>query len=421
MSSVIVPVAVASSYGLDSASTVEFVQRTLFVLGIAGILQTIFGHRLPVLEAPAGLWWGVFSLYAGLGSVLFGSQTETLRVFQFAFLLSGVLFILLSVFGLVEKLSRLFTPTVVGIYLILMVIQLSAPFLQGMFGLNGDQEVVDSKVFLLSFVIVVVSYAFMKMPKVGHYSVLFSIIFGWLLFYVFGLAKPVTSVNEMIKLPEIFAFGAPRIESNIIVMVIFITLLLLANMLATVSVVQQVMERRKVTVDKNRLKQAGFVSGINQLLSGLFSAVGPVPVSSSGGFIETTKITGKKPFIFGSLAIILISMFPPFTSFVAAIPEAVGYAALFPIFASTISLALREFSTVENKQHLFQVVGISLFAGAGVMFIPSEAFSEMPPALVSVLSNGLVLGGILAVTTDRLLNRRTRKQQERITSKKTAQ
>lgn len=413
MSSVIVPIAIASSYGLDTISTVEFVQRTLFVLGLAGILQTLFGHHLPIQEGPAGLWWGVFSLYAGLGTVLFGSQIETLRVLQLSFLLSGVLFILLSVFGLVEKLSRLFTPTVVGVYLILMVIQLSASFLQGMFGLNEETTVVDSKVFLLSFIIVIVSYAFMKIPRVGHYSVLFSIIFGWALFYLFGLAKPVTSVSETIKLPEIFAFGTPRIEPNMIVMVVFITLLLLANLLATVSVVQQVMDKHRVSYDKNRLKQTGFVSGINQLLGGLFSAIGAVPVSGSAGFIETTKITSKKPFIIGSLIIIVISLFPSFTAFFAAIPEAVGYAAIFPIFASTISLAFQEFSRVKNKQTLFKVVGISLFTGVGVMFIPSEAFSEMPPALVSVLSNGLVLGGILAVTTEKILDRKTIKANKR--------
>lgn len=63
MSSVIVPIAIASSYGLDTISTVEFVQRTLFVLGLAGILQTLFGHHLPIQEGPAGLWWGVFFLY----------------------------------------------------------------------------------------------------------------------------------------------------------------------------------------------------------------------------------------------------------------------------------------------------------------------------------------------------------------------
>lgn len=408
MSSVIVPIAVASSYGLDPASTVEFVQRTLFVLGIAGMLQTAFGHRLPVLEAPAGLWWGVFALYAGLGSMLFGSHTETLRVFQFAFLLSGIIFILLSVIGVIEKLARLFTPTVVGVYLILMVIQLSAPFLSGMFGLHSEQHVVDTKVFLLSVVIVTVSYVFMKLPGVGHYTVLFSLTFGWILFYFFDLAKPIIQVNELVKLPEFFAFGSPRMEVNMVIMVIFITLLLLANMLATVSVVQKVMERRQVPIDKDRLKQAGFVAGINQSLGGIFSAIGAVPVSSSGGFIETTNITERKPFFIGSSIIILISLFPTITAFFAAIPEAVGYAALFPIFASTISLALREFSSVEDKTILYRVAGISLFAGTGVMFIPAEAFSEMSPTLVSVVSNGLVLGGILAVVTERLLTRKTR-------------
>lgn len=410
MSSVVVPVAIASSYGLDAISTVEFVQRTLFVLGLAGILQTIFGHRLPVQEGPAGLWWGVFSLYAGLGLVLFGSHTETLRVLQFAFLLSGVIFILLSLFGWVEKLARLFTPTVVGVYLILMVVQLSSPFLQGMFGLNGNSEIVDMKVFLLSILIVILSYGFMKLPRIGHYSVLFSILFGWLLFYLFDLAKPITKVSSFIKLPKIFVFGPPRMEPSIIVMVIFITLLLLANMLATISVVQLVLERHHVQVDKNRLKQAGMVSGVNQLLGGLFSAIGAVPVSGSAGFMETTKITGKKPFIIGSLMIILISLLPPFTAFVAAIPEAVGYAAIFPVFASIIGLALQGFEGVENKQNLYQIVGVSLFAGIGAMFIPSEAFSNMPPVLVSVLSNGLVLGAIVAVVTEKLLYRKTYKQ-----------
>ncbi|MGG2066946.1 purine/pyrimidine permease [Bacillus sp. S14(2024)] len=412
MSSVVVPVAIASNYGLDSIATVEFVQRTLFVLGLAGILQSFFGHRLPIQEAPAGLWWGVFSLYAGLGTVLFGSHIETLRVLQYAFLLSGVIFILLSVFGLIEKLARLFTPTVVGIYLILIVIQLSSSFLQGMFGLDGQNDTVHLKVLLLSFLIVILSYCFSKIPKIGHYSVLFSIVFGWALFSLFGLASPAIKVREFIHFPKIFAFGYPRIEPNMIIMVIFITLLLLANMLATVRVVQQVLERHKIEVDKNRLKQTGVISGINQLLSGLFSAIGPVPVSGSAGFIATTKITSKKPFIFGSLFIITISLFPPFTAFVAAIPKAVGYAAIFPIFASTIGLALQEFETVENKKNLFQIVGISLFAGIGVMFIPAKAFATISPMLVSILSNGLVFGVIIAVVAENIITRKKVKHQE---------
>ncbi len=256
----------------------------------------------------------------------------------------------------------------------------------------------------------------MKIPKVGHYSVLFSIIFGWLLFSVFGLAKPVTEVNQFMKLPEVFAFGSPRIEPNMIVVVIFITLLLLANMLATVRVVQQVLERHHVAVEENRLKQTGIISGINQLLGGLFSAIGAVPISGSAGFIETTKITSKKPFIIGSLLIVVISMFPPFTAFVAALPEAVGYAAIFPVFASIISLALQEFEAVENKQILFRVVSISLFAGIGIMFIPSEAFAEMSPVLVSILSNGLVFGALVAIVVETILTRKNKTKEKQVNS-----
>lgn len=413
-SSVVIPVAIAADYGLDSIETIEFVQRTLFALGLAGLLQTFFGHHLPVQEGPAGLWWGVFSLYAGLGTVLFGSHMETLRVLQYAFLLSGVIFILLSVFGLVEKLARLFTPAVTGIYLILMVIQLSSSFVQGMFGLENPDDTVHTNVLMLSVLIIILSYLFMKIPKIGHYTVLFSIVFGWLLFSLFGLSEPVTKVNTLINLPKIFAFGSPRIEPNMIIMVIFITLLLLANMLATVRVVQQVLKRHHVQFEENRLKQSGIISGVNQLLGGLFSAIGAVPISGSAGFIATTKITSKLPFIIGSLIIVSISLFPPFTAFVAAIPKAVGYAAIFPIFASIIGLALQEFEAAENKRILFQVAGISLFAGIGTMFIPSDAFSTMPPTLVSILSNGLVFGALVAIVTEAILTRKAKGDKRKI-------
>src|SRR5699024_5219107 len=160
--------------------------------------------------------------------------------------------------------------------------------------------------------------------------------------------------------------------------------------------------------EKNRYKQTGIISGVNQLLGGLFSAIGPVPVSGSAGFMNTTGITKKLPFIIGSLVIVAISLFPPFTAFVSAIPKAVGYAAIFPIFASIIGIALKEFEAAENKQTVFQVAGISLFAGVGSMFIPSEAFSAMPPTLVSILSNGLVFGAIVAVVTEAVVTRKNK-------------
>ncbi|MBO9130134.1 purine/pyrimidine permease [Bacillus sp. 165] len=96
---IIVPITIAANYGLNDMETISFIQRTLFVLGIAGILQAWLGHCLPINEGPAGLWWGVFSLYASLGTVLFGSPSETLLVLQFSLMASGVIAILLSLLG----------------------------------------------------------------------------------------------------------------------------------------------------------------------------------------------------------------------------------------------------------------------------------------------------------------------------------
>lgn len=250
----------------------------------------------------------------------------------------------------------------------------------------------------------------MKLPIIGQYSVLFSIVFGWILFAFFGLSNPITPVTDIIRLPSLFVFGTPRIEWNMVITVFFVTLLLLTNMLASIRVVQKVVSKYKGDAVENRFKQAGIITGINQLLGGLFSAIGPVAISGSAGFIATTNIYKRLPFMLGSSFILLISIFPKVTSFFAAIPVAVGYAAIYPVFASMIGLAFREYETVQDKERLFRVAGLSLFTGIGVMFVPSQAFSTLPPFLASFLSNGLVLGSVMAILLEVLFSRSKEKQ-----------
>ena len=112
----------------------------------------------------------------------------------------------------------------------------------------------------------------------------------------------------------------------------------------------------------------------------------------------------------GSSFIILVSIFPKITSFFAAIPVAVGYAAIYPVFASMIGLAFREYDTVQNKEQLFKVAGLSIFTGIGVMLVPAGAFSTLPPFLASFLSNGLVLGSVMAILLEILFSRSHEKQ-----------
>ena len=45
-SSIAAPIAIANIFGMDTADTALFLQRTIFVLGIACLIQAFAGHRL---------------------------------------------------------------------------------------------------------------------------------------------------------------------------------------------------------------------------------------------------------------------------------------------------------------------------------------------------------------------------------------
>jgi len=401
---IVAPIAIAASYGMDPQETSELIQRTIFVLGLSSLLQVLFGHRLPINEGPAGLWWGVFVIYMSLGPTLFGSLNQTLQVIEAGILASGFLFILLSLFGLIEKISTLFSPVVTGVYILLLVSQLSGSFLYGMLGVGYKGENVHLPITGICLVLVIFTIFLIKKgpPFIQQYVILISLAIGWVLFILFGFAEPIQKTDQVVNLPQMFDFGEPIWDTGIIVTSAFITLLLLTNLIASVQVVNQVLKRQGMKKSVTRYRQAGFIAGINQLLAGAFSAIGCVPISGAAGFIATTKISSRLPFIMGSGLVVVISFFPFIMSFFAALPAPVGYATIFTIFATMIGLAFEEFDKVKNKKQARFVIGISLLTGIGAMFVSSTAFRDIHPILTALLNNGLVLGTIVAIITDQL-------------------
>jgi xanthine/uracil permease len=401
--SIVAPIAIADIYHLNTTETAGMVQRTMFVLGVSGLLQASIGHRMPINEGPAGLWWGVFTIYAGLSTTLFSSEIETLQALEGAMIISGLVFFLLSLFKLIEKLALLFTPVVSGIYLLLLVIQLSGSFLNGMMGLGNGEIQVDLSIALFSIVLVALTFYLSRhrIKWVSQYSILFSLAAGWVLFSLFGLGEGMNSYKgPAFALPEVFAFGAPVFDSGLMVTSVFITFLLITNMLASIRVTGQVLKEKGDFDTEFRYRASGFTAGVNQVLGGIFSAIGSVPISGAAGFIATTGITRLLPFIISSLLIIGASFLPGAMAFFASLPAPVGYSVTFVIFANMIAIAFSEFDRESEKNRTRLVIGISLMAGVGAMFVPGEAFSDVPPALVSILNNGLILGTLTAVIAD---------------------
>ncbi len=408
--SIVAPIAIANLFGLSPEESAGFVQRTMFILGLSSLLQGLVGHRLPINEGPAGLWWGVFVLYGGLSTAIFSSQMETLRALEGAMIVSGMVFIGLALVNLIHKLANLFTPVVLGTYLLLLVFQLSGSFINGMLGVGYRKDGIDIPITVFSLALVLLTFYLSRHPNriISQYSILFSLGAGWFFFYLLGFMKPVShQLDQFVKAPELLAFGTPVFDLGMSITAVFVTFLLLTNMAASIQLVDKVTHNKEEKRENVRAvyKRAGFVAGINHILTGCFSAVGSVPISGAAGFIATTKNARLMPFLIGSTLVIAASFSPHIMSFFASLPIPVGYSVMFVVFANMIGIAFSEFDEEREKERVRFVIGLALLSGVGVMFIPTAAFAGVPAIITSIISNGLIVGSIVAIILDQWTRR----------------
>ncbi|MEI5909241.1 purine/pyrimidine permease [Bacillus spongiae] len=401
---IVAPIAIGELYGFEGIEKAAFVQRTMFVLGVAGILQGLIGHRYPINEGPAGLWWGIFLIYAGFAGTIYASTSEVLQYLQAGMLISGILFILLSTFGFISALTSLFTPTVTFVYLLLLIIQLSGAFMNGMLGVNEDTGTVDGVIMVASTFLLLLTFYFSshRIQWIQRYSVILSLLIGWASFSLLGKSPTISSIeSNWISFPGVFVWGLPKWDAGMIVTGIFLTLLLTTNLIASIRVMEHVVGNNGISLEK-RARQGGFVSGINQLIAGTFSAIGSVPISGAAGFVATTGIKRITPFILGSGLVVIVSLLPHVMNVFASIPPAVGYTVTFAIFTKMLAMAFSEWKKESDLDKAYTIAGPALLAGIGVMFVPSTAFTQLPTVVVSVLNNGLILGTLIAIVVEQL-------------------
>lgn len=407
-SSIAAPIAIANIFGMDTADTALFLQRTIFVLGIACLIQAFVGHRLPINEGPAGLWWGVFIVYAGLVGVLYSTAEESLQVLQSGLFYSGILFIVFAVTGIVDKLKQFFTPTVTFIYLLLLVLQISESIMKGLFGISSEGELMDVKVLLAAVAVILITFYFMfhRSAFVSRYSVLLSIAFGWLLFWAIGKAPSIPKADgALMTFPDMLVFGPLVFDGGMLVTTLFLTVLLIANMMASVRVMESLLKNAFSIQAEDRMKQASVASGLNHLLAGLFSSVGPVPISGAAGFVSATRTPGIRPFIVGGVIVAGISLFPQLMAVLASLPAPVAYAVIFAIFSKMVEMAFNELEEEPNRKRSYKVAAFGLMTGVGLMFIPTESMAGLPSAVAAILSNGLISGTIIAIILEQLMMR----------------
>ncbi|WP_231572520.1 purine/pyrimidine permease [Halobacillus sp. BBL2006] len=316
-SSVALPIVIGSIFDLSFTEVSGLMQRTFFVVGITSFLQGMFGHKLPIMEGPAGLWISIFAVMAYSGAQSGKSYIETLQTLEAAMVLTGVFLFLFGVFRLAHRVLFVFTPLVTGAFLFLLTVQLSGTFLQGMLGIQQEIEAIHVDQAGIAFVTfcLVLGLSIFGKGWLKSYAVLIGISIGWLLYLgVVGGAEESGGESSIISAPEWMAWGIPHFEWGVVPLAFITAVILLSNIVASVVAVSHSIYG-KPSYTYSQINQGSSFLGVTHGISAMFSSIANVPLASSSGFIHLTGQKKKAPFLYASGLLIIIAFLPCFGRF----------------------------------------------------------------------------------------------------------
>lgn len=407
LSTVVMPVVAGPLLGLSQNEIADMLQRTFLISGVISILQVKFGHGYPILEAPAGFWIGILTLMAGLAPAV-GKDLPTLRTdMEGGLMIAGIVVILITMAGWIPRVTKLFTPAVNSVLILLMVLQISPSIVKGMLGITATNQTADFKVAAVFFGVVVINLMLNLFARgfLQSISTLIGILTGWIAAAFLGMTNsPYQTGKGWISLPEIFAWGKPTFDAGVTATCVLASLVLLSMTYTSIKSMAELMEDQVSVKQWNR---SFTIHGFTTSLTGVFSIIAFMPYLSSTGFLAMTGVAARSPFILAGAVMILMGMITPVGMLLATIPMAVGCGALLVIFALILGQGLKELQNTKLTNRECFVIGISLIVGIGTMFLPEETFQALPGVAAYILPNGLVDGILLALILDNILPKKS--------------
>ena len=403
---VAIPIVIGPLFDMSSIEVMQLMQRTFFIMGVACFLQGWIGHKMPIVDGPAGIWVSTFAVFAGTISTATGSAENSLRLLEMAMILTGIFLMLFGLFKISGKIISIFTPLVTGVFLTLLTVQLGGTFLQGMTGvaeyavIQIDATIVSFITFILVLVLSLFSHGWKK-----SYAVLIGIVVGWVVYELFiGTSSERPNGLQTISAPEWFAWGTPIWDWSLIPIALLTAVILLSNIVAALSAVTDVREE-KARVSYGDMNRSSFTLGVNHGISGIFSGIAVITLASSAGFLKLTGEKRSRPFLIAWAVLILASFFPSMIYYLAQIPAPIANAALLATFVELMGLGIKNLFSNRLDDRNTTIITVSLLIGSGLMFFPADSFSGLSDMVRQVVSNGLLVGTAIAVILELIWKR----------------
>lgn len=399
---VVIPLSVGSAFELPTDDIAEIVRSSLIFTGIACMLQSLVGHRYPLLEGHSGVMWGLMLTLSVSASSMGMSLTSIGGGIATGMLLSGIVVMALGAFNLLSFIQKVFTPMVMSVFLFLLTFQLISIFFKGMLKTSPD-GVLDMPVSLFSIGIAlfVILLKIKGTTAIGNFSILIGMIVGWMMYLlVFPSAQSVNVAQSSLSFP-IFPLGTPNMNVSIIAITFLASFVNLSNTIASVRAASHLFQRQAT---KSQLKNSYVLSGLFSMAASVLGLVSYATFASTIGFLESTRNFDRKPFLIGGGLMSLLGIIPFLGGILATLPITVGNAVLFAAYLQLLGTSLKSIKGYDFNSVTIHRLAIPLLAGVCIMNVDASLFSGMPALLQPLLTNGFIMGVLLSILLEKLVN-----------------
>jgi xanthine/uracil permease len=373
-------------YG-DSLEKTTYIQKVFFISGITLLAQLFLGHRLPIVVGPASVL--IVGIYASLDSG-FSSIYTSIAI-------GGLTLFILAITGSLDFLRKFFTEKVVSVILILVAITLS-PAIMDML-ISESSIAAYNLIFSILFVILLF---FLSQRVEGFWSttiIIWGLIFGSILY---------TAIFPQRFEIVTSGFGSVFYQFNLelsfrIDVIVPFLVCFFALAINDLSSIYSVTEMMKMEDSESRAKRGVSITGLSNILSGIFGVIGSVNYSMSPGIISTTKCASRYALVPAGIMLVSISFTPIFISLIGAIPRVIVGSIFLYIMCSQLAAGLSMIRIKDVNSGLS--VGFPLLLSIVVTFLPEAVISNFPSILRPVIGNGFVLGVLITILMEHVILR----------------
>lgn len=373
------------------AEKLFFAQKLFAVMGVAGLVQVLFGHRLPIVAGPAAV------LLVGVLSAL-GSGASSNAIYS-SIAVGGALLLLLSFGGLLPYVQRLFSARSVIVILMLIALTLAPVIRDLIFPAKASCE---EHAFGLIFTFVALPLMVLmngrlrgvaKSLTIPIILVLGSIVYGVLFGYELN-----TSTSA--SLSTLFISG---FEFDLGVMIAFIIcyIALLINDIGSVESLGTMLGSDKM---EGRLNRGIRLTGIMNIVAGALGVLGPVNFSMSPGVIASTRCASRYALIPSTLLLIVCALSPDIIALLTAIPNTVIGVILLFLMGTQLAASFEMMHSTRAISSFGEAlnVGLPLMVAMLCQLMPRGI---VPSIIEPLICNGFAMGVITALLMEHIINR----------------